>query len=439
MPETLLSGKVERRVAHLPDPDRGDRSYQVSFSPCGVGPGEQPSVVCLLVDISTQRRLEQQMVLSEKLNSLSILSAGMAHELNNPLGAISFNLEILKRRERDEEYREVLESIRKDVLRINRIVGNLLSFSRSGAASSGWVALPEVIDVALELFQVVIERKRIEVRKRYAPGLPLVWGNPQDLQQVFINFIANAIDAMPSGGVIDIVAETDARAAAEPAHVAVVYDNAGDLAFLRSLMDLPDLEVRFFRGDEEAIDSFRQAPSTPPDVLLLDFATTEPDRVDFFVMMVRDYAPDARILAIADPGQGVQRWTRIPGIAAVLARPLETSQVLEQVRSILEDLRAQRLRRSEVVVRFSDTGAGIPPEILSRIFDPFFTTKEARGTGLGLSVVHKILENHGASVQVDSSPGEGTVFTLSFPQTQPDGSGSPFRLRQDHNLGREVP
>ena len=89
-------------------------------------------------------------------------------------------------------------------------------------------------------------------------------------------------------------------------------------------------------------------------------------------------------------------------------------------------------------MRFSDTGAGIPQEIIARIFDPFFTTKEARGTGLGLSVVHKILENHGASVQVNSSPGEGTVFTLSFPQTQSDGSGSPFRLQQDNNLGRVV-
>ena len=340
MPETLLSGKVERRVAHFPGSESEDRAYQVSFSPCGVGPGELPSVVCLLVDISTQRRLEQQMVHSEKLNSLSILSAGMAHELNNPLGAISFNLEILKRREKDAEYQEVIESIRKDVLRINRIVGNLLSFSRSGAASSGWVALPEVIDVALELFQVVIERKRIEVRRAYAPGLPLVWGNPQDLQQVFINFIANAIDAMPSGGAIDIVVETDARAEAEPAHLSVVYDNAGDLSFLRSLMDVPGLEVRFFRGDGEAIDSFRQGPATPPEVLLLDFAETDPAQVDFFVMMVKEYAPEARILAIADPGQGQQRWARIPGIAGVLARPLETSRVLEQVRSILDELRA---------------------------------------------------------------------------------------------------
>ncbi len=435
MQETVLSGSVERRFAHFPDQDGEDRSYQVSFSPCGVGQGDRPSVVCLLVDITAQKRLEQQMVLSEKLNSLSILSAGMAHELNNPLGAISFNLEILKRREKDAEYREVLESIRKDVLRINRIVGNLLSFSRSGAASSGWVALPEVIDTALELFQVVIERRGIEVRRDYAPALALVWGNPQDLQQVFINFIANAIDAMPAGGVIEIVAESDTRSEEQPARIAVVYDDAGDLAFLRALMDVSGWEVRFFRGDGEAIDSFRQNPTSLPEVLLLDFADTKPDRVAFFVAMIKEFAPETRILVFADPGLDDRRRPGFPGIAGVLTRPVDTSRVLEQVRELLDGLRGQRRRQSEVVVRFSDTGAGIPPEVLPRIFDPFFTTKEARGTGLGLSVVHKILENHGASVRVSSSPGKGTGFTLSFPQTQSGGPGSPFRLRRDNDFG----
>ena len=245
---------------------------------------------------------------------------------------------------------------------------------------------------------------------------------------------------MPSGGAIEIVVENDTLASTEPepASISVVYDNAGDLAFLRALIDVAGWEVRFYRGDGEAIDSFRQGAVTPPEVLLLDFAETDAARVDFFVMMVKEYAPDARLIVIADSGKDDQRWEHIPGIAGVLTRPLDTARVLEQVRTILEGLRAQRRRRSEVVVRFSDTGAGIPAEILARIFDPFFTTKEAKGTGLGLSVVHKILENHGASVQVGSSVGKGTVFTLSFPQTQADGTASQFRLRPGNNFGRNV-
>jgi signal transduction histidine kinase len=440
MHETVISGSVERRVAAVQDEIGGDRSYQITFSPWGAGSADRSAVVCLLVDISAQKRLEQQMVHSEKLNSLSILSAGMAHELNNPLGAINFNLEILKRREPDAEYREVLESIRKDVVRINRIVGNLLSFSRSGAASSGLVAVPDAVEAALELFQVVIERRRIEIRRAYADGLPPVWGNAQDLQQVFINFIANAVDAMPSGGAIDIAVACDSQTPAEwePAQIAVVYDHAGDLHLLRTLADVPGWQVRFFRGDEEAIDAFREQGPAPPELLLLDFVDTNPDGVEFFVMMVKEIAPEARILVVVDPLQGDHRLSRLPGIAGVLSRPLQTAPVLERIGTVVAGLRRQRPSRTDVVVTFADTGVGIAPEIVERIFDPFFTTKDARGTGLGLSVVHKILENHGATVRVGSAPGQGTQFTVRFPQCQATGPDGQFRLRQEHGFGRVV-
>ncbi|HEY5997850.1 MAG TPA: ATP-binding protein [bacterium] len=439
MPETVVSGGIERRVAHV-DVDGGeDRVYQITFSPWGVGQSEEAAVVCLLVDISSQKRLEQQMVQSEKLNSLAILSAGMAHELNNPLGAINFNIEILKRREKDRDSQEVLESIRKDVLRINRIVGNLLSFSRSKSISTGRVSLVEVIEASLELFLVVIERRRIEVRKAFAQGLPPVWGNAQDLQQVFVNLIANAVDAMPSGGAIDIEAALDdsPREGAAAAGIAVVYDNAADLAFLRGLMEVPGWEVRFFRGDEEAIDFFRQGQAPPPDVLVLDYADGNADRVDFFVLMVRECAPEARILVVSGPDAADGRLERTAGIAGLLPRPLAAGHVIERVRALLAGMQAQRRHGADLVVRFCDTGVGIPPEIAERIFDPFFTTKETKGTGLGLSVVHKILENHGASIAVDSTPGKGTCFTMVFPQSQ-GGAGMTFRMEAEDAGGRMI-
>jgi signal transduction histidine kinase len=364
----------------------------------------------------------------------------MAHELNNPLGAINFNIEILKRREKDREYQEVLESIRKDVLRINRIVSNLLSFSRSKSISTGRVSLAEVLDASLELFQVVIERRRIEVRRSYAASLPTIWGNAQDLQQVFVNLIANAVDAMPSGGTIDISAglEEAPRAKAAAPGVAVVYDSAGNLDFLRSLVSVPGWEARFFRGDEEAIDFFRQSQAQLPDVLLLDYADTNPDRVEFFALMVRECAPAAKILVISGPEGADERLSRMPGIAGILPRPLVAGQVIEQIRSLLAGARAAGPARADIVVRFGDTGAGIPPDVMERIFDPFFTTKETRGTGLGLSVVHKILDNHGASIGVDSVPGRGTTFTMVFPQSQGGGPGLPFRMEMNMDSGRTI-
>jgi len=70
----------------------------------------------------------------------------------------------------------------------------------------------------------------------------------------------------------------------------------------------------------------------------------------------------------------------------------------------------------QAVVRFTDTGAGIPPEALGRIFDPFYTTKEVgRGTGLGLSIVFGIVKKHGGTVNVESTPGAGATFTLRLP------------------------
>ena len=78
-----------------------------------------------------------------------------------------------------------------------------------------------------------------------------------------------------------------------------------------------------------------------------------------------------------------------------------------------------------VLIEISDSGPGIPKEILSHIFDPFFTTKqEGEGTGLGLSLVYSILENHNGSIKAFSTPGEGTTFHLELPVSMPEKEGT---------------
>lgn len=78
-----------------------------------------------------------------------------------------------------------------------------------------------------------------------------------------------------------------------------------------------------------------------------------------------------------------------------------------------------RVHDSNVEIRFTDTGKGMPKEVLSRIFDPFFTTKGGRkGYGLGLFVTHNIIKEHGGTIDVMSTPGHGSTFLIKFPQKQ---------------------
>ena len=96
---------------------------------------------------------------------------------------------------------------------------------------------------------------------------------------------------------------------------------------------------------------------------------------------------------------------------------LNALQAMEQGGRLTVDLSSQGDR---VLIRFRDTGCGIPAEELDRIFNPFFTTK-ADGTGLGLAITHRIIDNHGGRISVSSQVGEGTEFTLSLPIAMPTG------------------
>src|SRR5439155_21916941 len=85
----------------------------------------------------------------------------------------------------------------------------------------------------------------------------------------------------------------------------------------------------------------------------------------------------------------------------------------ERGRILIETTRVGR----DVVIKIADDGPGIPTDVLPRIFDPFFTTKEVgKGSGLGLSIVHGIVERHGGRIDVDSALGRGTIFTVTLPQ-----------------------
>ncbi|HRP23780.1 MAG TPA: cache domain-containing protein [Thauera sp.] len=253
---------------------------------------------------------QHRLVMSEKLAAIGELTAGVAHEISNPTAVIQGNLDLL-RDELGAAAQPVANEIRlihEQVNRIRLIVTKLLQFARPGEFA-GYV---ETVDAnaaladCLVLTRQHLSRREVRlVQQLGARGRVLI--NPQELQQVLINLIVNAVQAMPEGGTLTL--ET------------------------------------------------------------------------------RDRDPRAEAAGV------------------------------------------------DIVVR--DSGRGIAAEDMARIFDPFFTTKKRQGTGLGLSISHTLVERYGGRIKVDSTPGQGSTFTVSLlaePEYRNEASPAPAGGRADDPL-----
>jgi signal transduction histidine kinase len=244
--------------------------------------GERIGRLIILDDVTDRAELERRLMQADKLSSIGLLAAGVAHEVNTPLAVISTYAQMLaKQISGDEQKAPLLEKIARQTFRASEIVNSLLNFSRTSATEFVPVDLNKVVRETLSLVEHQFTKVSVKAELALDENLALVKGSPGKLQQVFLNLLLNARDAMESGGTLTV----------------------------------------------------------------------------------------------------------------------ET-------------------RQSNGLVRVSvrDTGAGIAAENLARIFDPFFTTKGAKkGTGLGLSVSYGIVREHGGDITVQSQPGRGTQFLLTFP------------------------
>lgn len=244
-----------------------------------------------------KRALDEQLIESAKLASIGELSAGIAHEINNPLAIIGqeagWMQDLLKRddlkgiKEMDD-FKDSLREIAQQAGRCKEITHKLLSFARKTESVIKNVNINELIEDVIGIVEREAAVNNIEIVRQYHEPLPLIYSDPSMLRQVFLNLINNATDAIKRGGEIKIETGT---------------------------------------GEDDSIS-----------------------------------------------------------------------------------------------IKVSDTGVGMPKEILTKIFDPFFTTKPQRkGTGLGLSICHGIIEKLGGDITVASQVGKGTTFTINLPLEQKRG------------------
>ncbi len=235
------------------------------------------------------RAAQQQLVDSERLAALGEMSAKVAHEINNPLGIIKNYLLLARRSIRDNvEGRNYTDVVSQEISRIARIVRELLDFHRPNGMTLCMTDVTVVIDDVILLMEQQLEKRKVDVVRRYEANCPQVEASLEHLKQVFLNLIINASDAMPDGGRLEITVKKT---------------------------------------------------------------------------------------------------------------------------------------QEELSIGFSDTGPGIPDDVIPHIFEPFFTTKQSgQGTGLGLSVCYGIIKKHGGSITYRNTD-NGGCFEIVLPthgKTQED-------------------
>jgi two-component system NtrC family sensor kinase len=263
--------------------------------------GSLYAIVHYLKDVTAQKRLEQQLIRSDKLASLGTLVAGIAHEINNPLGIIAGYSEALLDRAHDkslvgirefEDFPEYLKTIHNEIFRCKTILKSLLEFARPSGGTFREIDINELIKEVLLLLQHRTARLKHTIELNLNRDVPKIYADAGSLRQLLMNLLLNAIYFTPEGGNI--------------------------------------------------------------------FIKTEPD----------DTSQE----------QGVKGC------------------------------------RSRIRLSVRDTGTGIPSDLIDKIFDPFFTTKPiGEGTGLGLTICHKIVEEHDGTIDVDSEPEKGATFIITLP------------------------
>ncbi|MGA2403187.1 MAG: GAF domain-containing protein [Syntrophobacteraceae bacterium] len=247
-------------------------------------------------DITEAKKSEEIIRRMDRLSSLGQLSAGIAHEIRNPLSGIKLNLQMLSKKiKEDPESIEKISDSLEGIRRINNLIKSVLNFARPTVPMFKRDYLQRVLKDTVGIMEAQFKRKKIRVTMDLPPAVPEIAFDENQIRQVFVNILLNAMEGMPDGGTIKITG---------------------------------------------AMDNY------------------EPGKAGLFRLVI------------------------------------------------------------------SDNGSGIRQDLLPKIFDPFFTTKP-EGTGLGLSIAYKILEQHNAAVEVESTDGVGTVFTLTFPMNAVEAENVP--------------
>jgi PAS domain S-box-containing protein len=151
------------------------------------------------------KTMSQQLWQATKLATVGELAAGIAHELNNPLATVSLRVEsMLASLPEDHPHRRALQVVEGEVERMGNLVANVLQFSRRGRRQVSTLAIRDELEQTLELIHYQFRKRGVQVRREHEPDIRPVLADRQQLRQVFLNLLTNALDAMPGGGTLTL-------------------------------------------------------------------------------------------------------------------------------------------------------------------------------------------------------------------------------------------
>ncbi|MGZ5499240.1 MAG: ATP-binding protein, partial [Candidatus Aminicenantales bacterium] len=212
----------------------GKKVFDIARTPLLDNTLKPYGTIIVFEDITDKIRLQQQLLTSEKLASIGLLSAGVAHEINTPLTGISSYVQMLQKKLTDTHYAQILGKVEAQTDRVAKIVKNLLTFARSPSdASFQRVDLKQSLEEILSLIDYKLKNMNIRLVLELS-AVPPIYAQGERLQQVFINIILNALDAMPGGGELgirlsleggaEVVRISDTGTGIKPEHRSRIFD-----------------------------------------------------------------------------------------------------------------------------------------------------------------------------------------------------------------------
>jgi signal transduction histidine kinase len=195
----------------------------------------------LMEDVSATRadleRSQQQLEVSERLATVGKLAASVAHEIRNPLSAIKMWLFSIRRATGNAELEPKFDIISEEVQRLERIVRDFLQFSRPPEINASPQSLAAMLNETLQLLQLKLDDANIRVEQQISPALPDVLADPEQIRQVYLNVVNNALQAMPQGGPVEVAAARETWQG-QPFVKVSIADHGGGLP--------PEIQARLF-------------------------------------------------------------------------------------------------------------------------------------------------------------------------------------------------